>query len=417
MKARIQVICGQPLPFSGCPTTGAGLRAWSLGEGLQKNGFDVVYSLPKDVLDNVPNPSEDLQQAAFDYHKLGDAVDKIKPDVVLTQGWLWANMLPDDLQVPLAIDLTGPYLLESVFSRVEDQSQMPFLKLQALRRADFITCAGLYQKHYFLPWLLLAGHDLKQDVCHAIPMSLSPDTPEPMPPKEPVFLYSGIFLPWQDASTVLRRLIAALDTFGKGRLVIVAGSHPTYTFPTGDMPALVEELRHHPRVDFTNVIPFDDLVEQTRTSTVFLDLMAHNVERELAFTTRTVVAMWSGLPVLYNNYSELSTYIHDYQAGWTLDPDDTAAIDDTFNFIFEHPDQVRGYGENAQRLIKECLNWEITIEPLLSFCSSPYKREQAGSHMDQMITPLDDRLWRSAIQLKNSSAYHALKGVKRCISG
>jgi hypothetical protein len=145
--------------------------------------------------------------------------------------------------------------------------------------------------------------------------------------------------------------------------------------------------------------------------------MAHNTERELAFTTRTVVALWSGLPILYNNYSELSTYIRDYQAGWALNPDDTAKIDDTLNFIFEQPDQVRSYGKNAQRLVHECLNWERTIEPLVSFCRSPCKREQTGSHLDRMITPLDDRLWRSAIQLKNSSAYHALKGIKRRISG
>ncbi len=417
MRTRIQVICGQPLPLPGCPTTGAGLRTWSLGEGLKQHGFEVVYSLPKDVLEKVPNPSEDLEKAAFDYHKLGDAVEKINPDVILTQGWLWANMLPDNLQAPLAVDLTGPYLLESLFSQVEDQAQMPFLKVQALRKADFVTCAGLYQKHYFLPWLLLAGHDLLHEVCHAIPMSLSPNMPTPMPPDEPVFLYSGIFLPWQDASTVLRRLIVALDTYGRGRLIIIAGAHPTYTFPTGDMPGLIDELRQHPRVDFTDVIPFDTLVERTRSSTVCIDLMAHNPERELAFTTRTVVALWSGVPILYNNYSELSTYIRDYQAGWTLNPDDTAKIDDTLNFIFEQPDQVHSYGQNAQRLVHECLNWERTIEPLVSFCQSPYKREQAGSHLDRMITPLDDRLWRSAIQLKNSSAYHVLKDIKRRFLG
>ena len=63
MRTRIQVISGQPLPLPGCPTTGAGLRTWSLGEGLKQHGFEVVYSLPKDVLEKVPNPSEDLEKA------------------------------------------------------------------------------------------------------------------------------------------------------------------------------------------------------------------------------------------------------------------------------------------------------------------------------------------------------------------
>lgn len=417
MPSRIQVICGQPLPFHGSPTTGAGLRGWSLGEGLKTHGFEVVYSLPKDVLEKIPSPSDDLIDAAFDYHRLGDSVDHIKPDVVLTQGWLWANMLPDDLKTPLAVDLTGPYLLESVFSQVEDQAQMPFLKLQALRKADFVTCAGLYQKHYFLPWLLLAGHDITGDACHAIPMSLSPDMPTPVPPEEPVFLYSGIFLPWQDASAVLRRLIVALDMYDRGKLLIVAGAHPSYAFPTGNMPALIEELRHHPRVEFTGVMPFDDLVEKTRHSTVFVDLMAHNAERELAFTTRTVVALWSGLPVLYNDYSELSAYIKDYQAGWTVDPGDTGTIDDTLRSIFEEPERVQAFGRNAQQLVREHLDWDKTVGPLAAFCRSPYRRERSETPMDKTISPMDDRLWQSAIQIKNSSAYHLLKDLKRRISG
>ncbi|SVC52093.1 uncharacterized protein METZ01_LOCUS304947, partial [marine metagenome] len=42
MKPRVQVICGQPLPLGGVPSTGAGLRAWAFGEGLKAQGCDVV---------------------------------------------------------------------------------------------------------------------------------------------------------------------------------------------------------------------------------------------------------------------------------------------------------------------------------------------------------------------------------------
>ncbi|MEE2709748.1 MAG: glycosyltransferase family 4 protein [Gemmatimonadota bacterium] len=412
MKPRVQVICGQPLPLGGVPSTGAGLRAWSFGEGLKAQGCDVVYSLPKDVVTHIPEPSEAIQKAAFDYHALEHAIERVDPSVVVLQGWTWANLLKEKPDIPVVVDLTGPYLVESLFSMVEDQRMMPFAKLQALQKADFVTCAGDVQRRYFLPWLLLAGHDIREDACPVIPMSLSPDLPTPRTPDEPVFLYSGIFLPWQDPSHALERVIEILDERQAGKLLIFAGPHPTYQFPTGNTPAVIERLRTHPRVEFIGVVPFETLTEHSLDCSVSIDLMARNVERELAFTTRTVVAMWCGLPVLYNDYSELSSYIDRYQAGWTVSPDDTAEIDLVLNSVFDKPDQIYTFGQHARRLVRDRLNWKKTVLPLAEFCHAPSKRVRGSSILDQTISPLDDRFCRLMVDVKHSSLYRSLKNLK-----
>jgi len=57
-------------------------------------------------------------------------------------------------------------------------------------------------------------------------------------------------------------------------------------------------------------------------------------EREL-FTTRTVEYLWCGLPVIYNNYAEITDYIREYNAGWIVDPQDREAIATVLNEIFE----------------------------------------------------------------------------------
>ena len=413
MKPLVQVICGQPLPLGGVPTTGAGLRAWSLGEGLKANGCDVVYSLPKDVVEHIPHPTDTLRSAAFDYHQLDKAIEGVSPTVVVTQGWTWANLLTERPEVPVAVDLTGPYLVESPFSQVEDQERMPFLKLQALGKADFVTCAGKVQRNYFLPWLHLAGHDIRTECCPAIPMSLGPDMPDKEDGEEPVFLYSGIFLPWQDPSTALECLIRKIDERDTGRLVIFAGPHPTSPFPTGETPEIMEKLRSHPRVEFTGVVPYEELTERARSCSVSLDLMTRNVERELAFTTRTVVALWCGLPVLYNDYSELTAYIGDYDAGWTADPSDDVIISETLDRIFDYPDEVSQAGRNAQRLVREELNWENTVAPLAEFCHHPEKRKGGFNLLRQTISPMDDRICRSMIHLKQSSLYEGIKNFKK----
>ena len=45
--ARIVVISGDILPFPGLPTTGAGLRAWGLGKGLESRGHEVILGFPR----------------------------------------------------------------------------------------------------------------------------------------------------------------------------------------------------------------------------------------------------------------------------------------------------------------------------------------------------------------------------------
>lgn len=409
------MISGQPLPIGGGPATGAGLRAWSLGQGLEARGFEVIYSLPTDVVARIPSPPQSIRETAFEYHRLDDTINRIAPTVVLLQGFPLANLMSDRPDLPLAIDLNGPFLIENLFSRIEDTSMMPFRKLKAFQMADFITCSGEVQRHYFLSWLLLAGHDLLSSTCPSIPVSLNPDLPAPRPPKEPTFIYGGIFLPWQDPSRGLRRIIRRLDERGRGRLVIFGGPHPSYEFPTGDMIQLVDELKTHPRVEFAGLVPHETVMARYLESTVFVELMKKNIERELAFTNRTIGALWSGLPIIYNDYSELSSYIRDYQAGWTIDPDDEAGLDAVVDEVLDCPEQIGIYQQNAQRLVRERFAWDVTIEPLAAFCRHPFKRERQPSILDQTVSPLDDRLGRMFLQLKDSGFYQGLKNIKRAM--
>jgi len=70
--------------------------------------------------------------------------------------------------------------------------------------------------------------------------------------------------------------------------------------------------------------------------------------------------LWCGLPVIYNNYAEITDYIREYNAGWIVDPQDREAIATVLE-IFEHPEQVAERSQNAQRLVRERLTWDKTI--------------------------------------------------------
>lgn len=415
-QPHVLIICGQPLPLGGVPATGVGLRAWAVGRGLRMNGVDVTYAIPDDILPETFSSSLDSELVPFAYHDLDRCVERIRPTVVLLIGWPWANVMTPRPDVFMVIDLTGPYVLENVYSQYQEQATMPWLKIQALQKADFLLCGGDIQRNYFLTWMLLAGYDLKEAPIAVVHMGLDPLLPEPRTPSEPTFIHGGLFLPWQDPSVMLRQLVSRLERRGKGRLVIIGGTHPSYPFPTGATEALVKELGQSARVEIVSLIPYETYVERYLTASVSVDLMQRNVERELAVPHRTIVALWCALPVIYNDYSELSTYIRDYQAGWALSPDKRDDLDRVIDIVLDRPELVETFRGNAQRLVREQFTWDKTVQPLVNYCRKPFRRRRQASLLDQSINPLDDRVGRAMLQVKHSSVYQSLKTIKKRLS-
>jgi glycosyltransferase involved in cell wall biosynthesis len=369
---RVAVVSIDPLPLPGLATSGAGLRAWQLGQGLRACGHDVTFVQPEGVLRQLAVP-ETPGVVGFHEPQLRERIAELAPDVVVFQHWFWVGQL-GDLDVPVALDLHGPVLLENAH---RDRAQLPALvqtKLRDLWRADFLSCAGVRQRPYFYAWMALAGYDMRADALAVIPVALDPAMPERNPGDEIMFVYGGIFLPWQNPALGLTTLAETLEARAQGRLKLFVGPHPVQSLPTAELDALMARLGASPRVERPGLVAHDQLIAAYLSASVAFDLMAPNPERELAFTTRTVEYLWCGLPVIYNNYAELAEYIEAYQAGWTVDPCDRAAIRRVVEQVLDAPEELARRGQNARRLISERLNWTAAIEPLDQFCRNPRRR-------------------------------------------
>ena len=375
---RILVISGDILPYPGFPTTGAGLRAWGIGKGLESKGHHVLLAMPETSAKKVEGyvPAE-LKPLLYTHKELPRFIAQHQPDVVVLQHWRLADFLDDSFDIPLAIDFHGPLLLEAQFQVNPALERLQREKILAIHKADFFTCAGEKQKYYFFPWLMLAGFDLRENIIQSIPVSLSPDLPEHTSQGEPSFVYGGVFLPWQDPALGLHTLVECLEKHGRGVLKFFGGKHPVVSVPTRKFEELRGQLQQSARVQMQPMIPRDKLIQEYCRSHVAIDIMQRNAERELAFTTRTVEYLWCGLPVIYNNYAELAEYIRSYNAGWTLDPQDKDALQNVLEEIVSSPELVSERGRNAQKLVKERLTWDKTIEPLDEFCRAPMKRKKA----------------------------------------
>lgn len=381
-RRRVLVISGDTLPLPGLPTTGAGLRAWGLIKGLEARGHDVVYLMPEASLKSAAPGVDPAVYRSCVYNNLSSddlyrRLKELAPEVMVFQHWSSAVPLAGRSAIPVVIDFHGPLLLETLYQDLPHYQGLRQTKIQTLSKADFFTCAGERQRHYFYGWLMQAGFDLRQDLMRVIPVSLSPEILARAPASgEVTFVYGGVFLPWQDPSVALETLVSTLEDRDAGRLKLFGGRHPSIQIPPGKYQDLLPRLERSPRVDRPGMIPRDALVETYLRSHVAIDVMARNPERELAFTTRTVEYLWCGLPVIYNNYAELADYIRDYDAGWTVDPLDANAIRSVIESILDDPACVARKSINAQRLVRERLTWDRTIEPLDAFCREP--RKHAG---------------------------------------
>jgi glycosyltransferase involved in cell wall biosynthesis len=378
---RVLVVSSDLLPLEGMPTTGAGLRAWSLGQGLAGRGHTIVYAMPRAALAARKLDMQALPVLLWDQGRLDDVIREAGPDVVVACGWSTLAYHLNHSPVPVVLDQHGPHLLERQFQKHLDDNANAAEKLAGLAKADFFTCAGARQYAYFRPWLQRAGFVDPATDSAVIPVSLGGDWPLPEPaPVDPVtFVYGGVFLPWQDPSLALTTLVERMDVLDRGRLRIFGGKHPFIPIDTSAFDRLAGLLAQSRHVEISPMLDRATLLAEYARAHVAIDLMRRNPERELAFTTRTVEYLWCGLPVIYNHYAELADYIGPADAGWCLDPEDQKGMAEVFDQILLHPAELPERSRHARSLAEERLNWASTIGPLDHFCRTPHLRPRPAS--------------------------------------
>ena len=373
VNRKVLVVSPDLLPLPGLPTTGSGLRAWGLAQGLAGRGHRVTLSMPEAAChgreERIPPK---ILAIAWKPGKLHELVEALAPDAVLACGWSTLSHLTKEIPIPILIDQHGPHIIERAFQKYQNYETNAREKQTSLSRADFFTCAGEQQRLYFLPWLMDSGFSLEENRVGVIPVSLSPELPNRLPAEgETTFVYGGIFLPWQDPSLSLETLVEVLESRGRGLLKFFGGEHPFIPLNTDAFKKLKERLERSPRVKAEPIISREELLKIYSRAHVAFDVMKRNPERELAFTTRTVEYLWCGLPVVYNNYAELAGYIRKYDAGWTVDPEDKGSIAAVIEEILADPALVSRKSANAHQLVRECFTWDKTIEPIDAFLRSP----------------------------------------------
>ena len=396
---KVLLFANDLMPFASLPTSGGGLRCYQLMKGLEAHGVEVVASMPgftflaEQHFEKIPEPQRDLlwrwetQDAIF---------ARVRPDAVLfASNWDHYNLSAAP-EVPVIIDLHGPRVVETAMWGNPVSMDK---KLRVLAGADCLLCAGRWQRSYFYGWLVQAGrvpeagHFIRQ-----IPVSLGPELPSHSYPgdgddRAPYFVSGGGWFPWQNQGRAIFAACREVAARGRGTIEIYGTPHET-PHASPEERAIREVYRQvrqlaeeSPRIQARGYVGRDEVIGVYRRASVALEAMSYNLERELAFTTRTIEYLWCGLPVLYNDYAEVSEHIREYDAGWIVDPESDTQIAAALEEIFAEPETVRRKGGNAQRLVRDRFTWDRTILPLLEFLRDPAKAPRVRPAVGTVAVP------------------------------
>jgi glycosyltransferase involved in cell wall biosynthesis len=127
----------------------------------------------------------------------------------------------------------------------------------------------------------------------------------------------------------------------------------------------LDRLERHESVTTHGPMIFSEFQTFLSKIDVSIDLFQHNLEREYAMVTRSVISLACGVPVIHPPFTEVSPMIAEYDAGWLVDPPDTKSLEEVISRILDDPDIVRQKKENARALAAKVLDPAVAVKPLI----------------------------------------------------
>jgi len=358
---------------------GNSVRAYYLAKGLVESGHEVTYVYPQALESNEFCCSQaDLPvqiRGYKDQAHLAGLIQKVKPDFILVGYWELLEQIPEDIGIPLILDLVAPRILEALFQPDRDLTDEIRKMLSLYRRADLFLVGNERQRHFLLPWLIMAGFDCRWNIpIGIIPISTEPSrlVREKLSGSELCFVSGGVSWPWRKTDDWFDRIVESLNHYGvkRGKLVLFQGRYIYSEDPDGKVSSPGQENGVNAVREIHPLLPYNEMRRFLAGSAhIGIELADHNVEREFSQSFRAAEFLRAGLPVICNDYLEISRLIREYDAGWVISS--PAELKGLIKSILDDSDVLKTKSANALRLCDEKLNYLRNIKPVLDFIENP----------------------------------------------
>ncbi|HEU4847874.1 MAG TPA: hypothetical protein VFT03_06725 [Rubrobacteraceae bacterium] len=376
---KVFILSNDVVPSLGMPVAAPGLRAFGLAEGLRANGVKVKTLVTRGFTDrqwlrfgrSVPHPTAPHAEVVS-ARRLARYLETNAPAVAVLINSNQVDHLRPIRGVRYVLDFFAPKMLETLYQHGEgyprdELAALRRRKIQAIELADAFIVNGKKKLPYFLAWMLQADRDIRslpvEVVNMCAPVSFSG---EAGPAGSGVrFAVAGYLQSWSTLGSWVKVVERQLERPGMRLDLLLPWHWGGAAERSHESRADLDRLERNGSVTTHGPMTFSEFQAFLSTIDVSIDLFQHNLEREYAMVTRSVISLACGVPVIHPPFTEVSPMIAEYDAGWLIDPPDTKALEDVIGGILDDPDLVRRKKENARALASEVLDPAVAVKPLL----------------------------------------------------
>lgn len=382
---RIALVPSEPIRPS---MAGIGIRYLELARRLPRPGIEVVLVNPGET-DAARELLDEVEIRRFEHDGLAELLDDC--DAAVAQGQLANDVLYARPELPVAVDLYDPFLVENL-SYFETLGLDPYRNDHAtwvhqLSRGDFFLCSSEEQRQFYLGFLAAVGrlnpHRVRQDpdlrdLVDIVPFGV-PDTLPPerdllgeRRPGEQRLLFGGLY-DWYDPWPVLEALAERGPGSEGWTLLFIRNPNPGAT-PQRLFAEVETWCRERglwgERVRVLDWIPAERRYDLLRQVDLMVSTHRPTLETRLSLRTRFLDALAADCPVVTTTGGAMSRLLEQHGAGWVVPPGDAQALGAAFRQILDDSD-ARQQRQRAGRQLLDGFRWPRVLEPLLRFCQHP----------------------------------------------
>ena len=379
VEEKVFILSNDVVPSLGMPVAAPGLRAFGLAEGLRANGVKVKTLVTRGFTDrqwlrfgrSVPHPTAPHAEVVS-ARRLARYLETNAPAVVVLINSNQVDHLRPIRGVRYVLDFFAPKMLETLYQHGEgyprdELAALRRRKIRAIELADAFIVNGKKKLPYFLAWMLQADRDVRtlpvEVVNMCAPVSFSG---EAGPVGSGVrFAVAGYLQSWSTLGSWVKVVERQLERPGMRLDLLLPWHWGGAAERSHESRADLDRIERNGSVTTHGPMTFSEFQAFLSKIDVSIDLFQHNLEREYAMVTRSVISLACGVPVIHPPFTEVSPMIAEYDAGWLVDPPDTKALEDVISGILDDPDLVRRKKENARALASEVLDPAVAVKPLL----------------------------------------------------
>jgi glycosyltransferase involved in cell wall biosynthesis len=383
---------------------GIAVRYLEMARRLPAAGLEVVLVTPGDPAETPTIPGEVRRFARGGLRALlADC------DAAVAQGQLANDLVLECPELPTAIDLYDPWLVENCHY-YRTLGLDPYRNDHAtwvlqLSRGDFFLCSSAEQRLYYLGWLTALGRvhpeRLEADPTLAgligiVPFGIEEHLPAhqpvlpPAPPGTPRLLFGGLY-DWYDPWVLLSALERLADR--PWQLLLVENPNAEAT-----PQSLWSEVRRWAeakgwwgsRLVAIPWVAADRRFDLLRDVTALVATHRPSLETDLALRTRFLDALAAGCPVVSSAGGTIARLLTEREAGWVVPTGEPDALAAALAEVLGD-EAARERRRQAGLALGAELGWERSLAPLAAFCRTPRRdaSKEAFAFQPPTRTPPD----------------------------